>query len=864
MTPRLTLGVKLAGILVPPCLALVLVAGHGLVERWRVLGSMTQVETQVTVSLHANALVHELQRERGATSLFVASRGARFQAEVDAQRRQTDLALEVLRALQLRAAGADWADQVAGALAPLEGLTRLRKRADNLGLAAPEVFDWYTGVIERGLDLMTDMSAVRASSEIHAAQVAAIHLSWAKEMNGRQRAYLSRVFSTGDRGPDVLDGLTRLRTAQEVHTRTFSLHASPEHRRLLADALANAPEVKAAQEMWGIAERRAMSGDYGVDATRWFTAITGRIDRLKTVEDHLLGDLVSTARNLRDDARDGLVAFVVLALSAVLACLALGVTLIRSTTHSLRKMVGAARRIADGDLAVVLEVHSRDEIGALAAAFRGMTANLRSMVGRAQELSAAVDAVVATNATASDRMKRGALEQTHAVHSADRAMANLSRAATSMTRSIEGFSRLLEQNSGAVLSSALAGQGLDESVGQLGVEVAEVARANTANAEDLVGIAQKLARASTESDGAVATLVQIDAATRQIAGHTREAAVLAREMSQHGSRGAASTQATHAGLQTVKNHVVGLVDVIRQTDVQAREIGSVLAVIEEFARRSRLLALNASILAAETGNRGRGFDVVASQMNDLAQKTAQSTLQVTTILTGIASLVSRSVDSAQAAMTCVSNCERQSQETAEALDGMRRRTVTMEEASAQVAHATEDQVKGSNIATNNLDRLSHAIRAISQSVVELSGRTSAVVHAMDRVGELVGRIKGSTSEQAADTRQIATNTGKVMEAIQDINREADVQENESGSISAALRGASLVAESTVRGVCQLDEGLLVLRGHAQALRKEMNRFKLGTDSAPTPTGEGRSHEREQPGLPGRTADCAPGRGAAVG
>jgi len=116
--------------------------------------------------------------------------------------------------------------------------------------------------------------------------------------------------------------------------------------------------------------------------------------------------------------------------------------------------------------------------------------------------------------------------------------------------------------------------------------------------------------------------------TDQTSGQARQAAEAAR----HGSELVASTAGK---IQTLADDTRKSAGSIATLSERAKQIGSIVGVIEEIAAGTNLLALNASIEAARAGEHGRGFAVVAGEVRRLAERTAQATHQVATLVSGI-------------------------------------------------------------------------------------------------------------------------------------------------------------------------------------------------------------------------------------
>src|SRR5262245_24639018 len=141
---------KLAVMLLFPLLAVLYFSASGSVEKWRQAQEMGSLLALSELAVKVSALVHESQRERGMTALFLGSKGTKFREELTAQRAQTDKQVASLRSylggFDRTHFGAEFGKSLDDALARLDKTAGTRDAVNSMSIAAPDAVGHYTGL----------------------------------------------------------------------------------------------------------------------------------------------------------------------------------------------------------------------------------------------------------------------------------------------------------------------------------------------------------------------------------------------------------------------------------------------------------------------------------------------------------------------------------------------------------------------------------------------------------------------------------------------------------------------------------------------------------------------------------------------
>lgn len=233
-------------------------------------------------------LVHELQRERGLSSLHLASGRERFgyalrEQVMASQQAQADLLVALDR---LNATGAAMPEpaSLATALQGLDALASLRLRVQAGSWTTPRVIEAYAGLITLWLEPVARAAHRDAATPAGPALAALHHLMQAKESAGRERAHGARLWASGLVSPADRQALRQLVREQE---RAFTAFAAAADTALRAH-WCEAQRALCPPELAPLRRDLLEGGIGGPDITRsdhWFTTCSRRLNVLRALEE---------------------------------------------------------------------------------------------------------------------------------------------------------------------------------------------------------------------------------------------------------------------------------------------------------------------------------------------------------------------------------------------------------------------------------------------------------------------------------------------------------------------------------------------------------------------------------------------------
>ncbi|SEC15103.1 methyl-accepting chemotaxis protein [Pseudomonas marginalis] len=470
MLKNAPLRLKLLLILLLPMLGFLTLAGVFVVDNYKTLRDMNTTVMASATAQKLSQLITTLQRERGASGVFLGSGGKSMGDRMVQMRRDSSAAVEVVRGLST--SGGANLDNV---LRALDQLPAMRGQVDKLSINSTESGARYTEIIQVLTGYTHSLEASVNNATIVYALGALNQFIEMKERAGRERVVLGLVFSQGHFDEALLSRFSRNLGEFGAYYDAFRRKA-PAASLAQFDTQMQQPAAVEVAKLQRLAFEVPMGQALGIKPEAWFETSTQRIDLMSQVEEALGQSVSSLAMHERDDARRALWLTVGAVIVALLAVAVLSWLIIRMIDSAVRDLNRVLNDLAQRDLTARATYDSKDEFGQISRNLNRMAQEISGVVqeignATAQVATAAEESSTVTMqtsqsveqqrqstelvATAINEMSATVREVAHSTNDAAQLSQRVNTSTTQGRTEIEGTITLIRQLSGQAEDTAL-------------------------------------------------------------------------------------------------------------------------------------------------------------------------------------------------------------------------------------------------------------------------------------------------------------------------------------------------------------------------------------------------------------------------
>lgn len=342
----------------------------------------------------AGNLVHELQKERGASSGYIGSAGTEFKQLLPDQQQLTNGKIEALNNFladfDAETFGSAFSQDLQQAQTQLGLIQQKRQAILNLTLPIQDTLAYYTNLNANFLNLAGSLATISSNGELTNLSSAYFAFLQSKERAGIERAVLANTFGKDAFAPGMYKKYLDLVAVQKTYLDMF-LFLAPENQKAFFKQTVTGPAIEETEKMRQIADQNAATGGFRVEAQHWFKMQTAKIDLLKQVEDKLSADLSDKATQIYRTSDRKVLLSSAFSLAIVLATLMVCFYFINLilkqlgvTPSRLEEVVNA---IASGNLSMDLTDSGKKATGVFAA-MQTMQQKLRKQIETDRRIAA--------------------------------------------------------------------------------------------------------------------------------------------------------------------------------------------------------------------------------------------------------------------------------------------------------------------------------------------------------------------------------------------------------------------------------------------------------------------------------------------
>ncbi|WP_417831249.1 nitrate- and nitrite sensing domain-containing protein [Terasakiella sp.] len=573
---------RIAALAVIPLAIMLYFASDAVLEKRSTVQEMEKIEQLSSMANIFSNLVHELQKERGTSAGFLASKGEAFGDEVSEQRKNTDSKASRINEAFSIGERVGLTKDIKRIRTLLDELPQWREKVSAQQVSVAQEVGYYSALNKALLNSIASLSKISSDLDLSNQISAFVNFLQSKERAGIERAKGAAGFGSGQFSPALLKDFISLIAVQDTYINVAHSFATPTVTDFM-DKTISGPAIDKVNEMRTVAIDSQVTGDLkSITGPQWFDTITQKINLLKKTEDFMAETLRHSAESVKSNAHTSYISLSIFALLITFVLIVLMVVLIRSVVVPLNSLRHSLERLEEGQTETMIAGrHKSDSIGQMARSIQRFKESIiRKNMAQAKQ---------GIEQTVRERTSVRRLQMTDIFRDeVALALQQMGDAATQLEHHAQSMSAATEQSRSQSAT------------------VASAASQATSNVETVAAAAEELSSSIQEISRQV---VHSSTIANQANGTARQAR------------------------QTIQ----GLAD-------GAHQIGEVVQMITDIAEQTNLLALNATIEAARAGVAGKGFAVVASEVKNLANQTAKATNDITRQITTIQSDTIRAVE----------------------------------------------------------------------------------------------------------------------------------------------------------------------------------------------------------------------------
>ncbi len=483
-------------------------------------------------------------------------------------------------------------------------------------------------------------------------------------------------------------------------------------------------------------------------------------------------------------------------------------------------------RMASGDLCRGRVFDSEDEIGDLSRSFESMVESLRSTLSRIFGAADQLENTAAEMASISEQVAAVTADQVSGIQQA----ALSTEAIDSQVRGIADSAAVLngsvEESSSSILELGAAGDDLNETAVTLSEKVDEVStsmeqivRSVSQVVESTLSLSDAASETSSSMELMASSLMEVDESAE-------ESARLSNYVVSTAESGQEKVRQTIDGMDAIRLATETAEKVIRNLGGRTKEIGAIVDVIDDVADETNLLALNAAIIAAQAGEHGRAFSVVADEIKDLADRVLASTKEIAELIRAVQEEGANAIGAIETGTESVASGVDLSAEAGVSLEEITRASRDSGARIQGILTAVRAQARAASHVVELMEKVRGGVDEIRNAATEQERGNTIVYRSTTAMRDVAQQVRTTTEEQSRGSGRIRESVEGQRDAVEQINQALQEQAAACRSAVEFIEEIFAQTRANEESARRMDEASKGLLKQSADLREDVHRFRL--------------------------------------
>jgi methyl-accepting chemotaxis protein len=424
-------------------------------------------------------------------------------------------------------------------------------------------------------------------------------------------------------------------------------------------------------------------------------------------------------------------------------------------SRALGQILTGVRQMASGNLNAEFPRYAPAELGQVSEALRTMCGHTRLIMGQLGTLSERVLDATDGAGESINEVSSGARNQVQSASRSFEALGRLSGNLQDASTNIEDLTRRLEENS-SILSQMDGAIGrIASTIAGLTANIDQASQATREGDKHTRNVSSDLTTLNAAMGTAQSALHEMTDGAQEMRNHAKDAAEVMGRLEKEAERIGKAIEDVIAGSDAVHRSNDRILEVTTTLESRVDQMDRVIEVIRNLAERTKLLSINASIIASEAGEHGRAFAVVAHEVKDLAQSTAGAISEISSVVAGLKEGFAQTVITIQRGQRDVDEGTRMAQNAVGLLRSIPEVVHRASSRNAEIVGRAHRQAERGAQVEDIVGRVSQALGQVSDLLSQQITRNERTLALFEHIHALSDQVIGSAREHTTASGDVS-------------------------------------------------------------------------------------------------------------